>query len=326
MTAARVNEGDLIAIPLRRGGYCLALVGRHHRQSREMHIFCFGPRLFDLPEAGAWQLPRRGEEIYRTSASSTWVGDDREWKRLGAVPGFRRDDWLISEFLVYESGTGRRGIIAIDDEDISECGDIRPVPPDVDLVGMPVFGICGAGSIADELLEGGLDVNLGEESLLAELKSLWVAYPDDRVPGQRRSDEVAADRLGVFDNDDATMLIETLHEEFGRRWTIIREVMRDYLRLTGYDELPLANEAVAGLALAASAVDPGVGSDHEVFRWWGCAAHGRPPATVITAGLEVAARVVQPGAWWDVRSRAGAATAALAEIERYATALREACA
>lgn len=138
----KYEEGDLVAVPLEKGGYGVALVARWSKKDRRdfKEIICYGfDRLFE-------RLPTYDEvkNLQPTDAILLSIGGDRaiahgHWPRLGPSPSFSYDRWPLPPFR--DMDAGRPLWFVGDDLDLVDVPNQRIVPADELEVLPPYLGI-----------------------------------------------------------------------------------------------------------------------------------------------------------------------------------------
>jgi hypothetical protein len=104
--ASRIQalEGEVVAIPIARGLWAMAVVARVARRDYALLLYCFGPAatLSKLRE----DMPAQSRDLARPIlvgiASDLAIRGGR-WKKLGTIPEWKSSDWPIPVFFRTES-------------------------------------------------------------------------------------------------------------------------------------------------------------------------------------------------------------------------------
>lgn len=111
----RYKEGDVFAVPLRDGGYAVGVVARSKGQGPVLGYF-FGPRHAVVPELDdVAQLEAVDHVLVQKFGDLNLIRG--KWQVLGALPGWRREEWPMPAFGRHEALTGRYLRVEYADDD-----------------------------------------------------------------------------------------------------------------------------------------------------------------------------------------------------------------
>jgi len=91
------REGDTFAVPLKSGGFAVAVVARISPGGRVLLGYFFGPRLKTSPAGPLVPQLRNGDAILVARFGDLGIIRG-EWTPLGQVPGFTRNAWPMPVF------------------------------------------------------------------------------------------------------------------------------------------------------------------------------------------------------------------------------------
>lgn len=142
------REGDVIAVPLRDGGYAVGVAARLNGKGAVVGYF-FGQRYGDVPD-----LDEIGELNREEAVLIQTLGDlgliRGTWPVIGQLPGWRREEWPMPVFGRREELTGRCFRVEYPDGDPN--GRPREVPiSSEECDHLPEDGAAGFGFIEARL-------------------------------------------------------------------------------------------------------------------------------------------------------------------------------
>jgi len=135
------REGDCVAVPLRGGGFALAVVARSNGQGILLGYF-FGPRRSSLPGAadvGALN-PEDAALVRRVSALGITKG---AWPILFHLPGWDRAQWPIPRFARLQPEDGMAWIVEYGEKTLQSVREVRVSLDAAELRGLPEDGLSG---------------------------------------------------------------------------------------------------------------------------------------------------------------------------------------
>ena len=119
------KEGTVFAFPLRKGGFARGIVARAAPEGAVLYGYFFGPKLSSPEEAQSDSL--RPD----TAVAQMIFGDlgllNGEWKILGSLPDWQRDDWRMPDFVRRDPVGKRAWRVRRSDADPSKIDSEEPV-------------------------------------------------------------------------------------------------------------------------------------------------------------------------------------------------------
>jgi hypothetical protein len=150
------QEGQLVALPKKVGGFVPLLVARKGQTGREgyklLYVVGFGCIMRDLQDVPSFPP---GPIVLRTMVSDVFISEGR-WRPLPSTHLFRREDWPLPKFGRLPAGSPVGKLTTYSEDDPSEC--VSEVDVDIELLAdYPVDCVHGPllleevlGELADE--------------------------------------------------------------------------------------------------------------------------------------------------------------------------------
>ena len=131
----KFREGDVAAIPLKKGGYALAVIARVAKRGHIVLCYFFGTRFAELAEAvSAISVLRKGDAF-----AIARVGDpcliDGSWPIIGSITPWERGLWPLPGFVTGGYLPGDKLLVHYSEETLSEPISRERVPDN--FVGLP---------------------------------------------------------------------------------------------------------------------------------------------------------------------------------------------
>lgn len=144
MTTLPYNEGTVFSIPLREGGYATGVVARAAPQGKVVLAYLFGPRRNSPPK------PYELGQLHPVNALKCLrVGDlgliNGDWRVLGNIPGWRREDWPTPTFVRRDDLSKRAWRVRYDDTDPSVLEHEEVIP--YETAGLERQSLFGYGAV-----------------------------------------------------------------------------------------------------------------------------------------------------------------------------------
>lgn len=110
------SEGDLFAVPLRKGGYAVGLIARTRPQGEVVFGYFFGPRREALPGAQDLQTLTPTDAVLVGQ-----FGDLRlirgDWPMLGRLRSWKREHWPMPAFVRVDDVSNEARLIRYSEDD-----------------------------------------------------------------------------------------------------------------------------------------------------------------------------------------------------------------
>ena len=139
-------EGSFFALPLRGGGFARGVVARAAPEGAVLYGYFFGPKL-SFPNDGQLDDMRPDLAIAQMIFSDLALLNG-EWKVLGSLPNWRRNDWRMPNFIRRDPIGKRAWLVRRSDVDPSRIDSEEPVAFETDL---PLNTSSGYGSVEIKL-------------------------------------------------------------------------------------------------------------------------------------------------------------------------------
>jgi hypothetical protein len=125
------TEGTLFAVPLRNGGFARGVVARAAPEGAVLYGYFFGPKLSSLDDVEPERL--RPEFAIAQMVFGDLGLINGEWKIIGSLPGWRRSDWCMPDFIRRDPVGGRAWRVRRSDNDPSKVESEELVAFDANL-------------------------------------------------------------------------------------------------------------------------------------------------------------------------------------------------
>lgn len=138
-----VSEGDVVAVPLRGGGWAVGVVARVSARAGICFGYFFGPKLLSKPEENEWQLDHQ-DAIWADMFGILGI-ELGEWLVVGRVSGWDRENWPLPAFQRrVENKPEQAIIVTYSDDDPSK---IISEVPGLWSASRPPDGLSGYGAV-----------------------------------------------------------------------------------------------------------------------------------------------------------------------------------
>jgi hypothetical protein len=139
---ASYGEGTFFAIPLRTGGFARGVVARVSPKKASLLGYFFGPKLNCLGDVNVHGMSP-------DCALAMWMFGDLglkngQWPILGILPGWRREDWAMPDFVRRDPIGKRAWLVRLSDDDPSVVELEEPVEFET---GLSEHSLSGYGSV-----------------------------------------------------------------------------------------------------------------------------------------------------------------------------------
>jgi hypothetical protein len=142
MRKLRYKEGDVFAVPLEGGGFCLGVVARMPRGGKLLLGYFFGPRLDRVPGADEVPKLRPGKAAKVVIFGDLFLMKGR-WPVVSRIKDWNRSDWPMPKFVRREELSKRAFLVTYCEDDPTIV--VSEERCDFNISGFEIDSVWGAG-------------------------------------------------------------------------------------------------------------------------------------------------------------------------------------